>query len=168
MRRVFVAGLLALAVLAAACGTESADPSPDAAAGACLVGDPDCGDLGVVNNDEPLFIDDEPTDGAPPDDAVGMLVDGGLTVEEALATDASGVLAVQGFYVNDGSTVRLCDALAESFPPQCGGASIEVDGLDEEELDYQREAGVTWTNETTIVFCEIIDGAVVTSSNVNG
>lgn len=38
---------------------------------------------------------------------------------------------VRGYVVApEGAPVRLCEALAESFPPQCGGSSVVVEGLD--------------------------------------
>ncbi|MBM3141116.1 MAG: hypothetical protein FJZ92_13150 [Chloroflexi bacterium] len=43
--------------------------------------------------------------------------------------------------------VRLCEALAESMPPQCGGSSLRVEGLDLAELaGLERASGVTWSS----------------------
>ena len=53
----------------------------------------------------------------------GFVVDGGLTVPEAIAYEGNQVVAVQGFVYRDGQTDALCELLAESYPPQCGGAS---------------------------------------------
>jgi hypothetical protein len=60
----------------------------------------------------------------------GMTVDGGLSVDEALDTEVIGVVAVKGYLFNDGTGLRLHNVLAESFPPQCGGASLTVAGFD--------------------------------------
>ena len=50
--------------------------------------------------------------------------DGGVTVSEALASD-SPVGWIRGFLLAErGQPVMLCEALAESFPPQCGGAAL--------------------------------------------
>lgn len=55
-----------------------------------------------------------------------------LTVEEAAAAGAAaGTVRVEGFLVApEGEPARLCSALAESFPPQCGGASLVLEGLE--------------------------------------
>ena len=92
----------------------------------------------------------------------GFVVGGGLAVSEALTTDATGVLAVKGFVVADADGIRLCEALAESMPPQCGGASIDLANLDAIDPDELRtEQGVTWSDSTVTVLGEIVDGMLV-------
>ena len=57
-----------------------------------------------------------------------------LTPDEAQGRD--GLVAVQGFLWTrpaDGQ-FRLCDAVLESFPPQCGEPAIDVTGLDVTEI----------------------------------
>ena len=50
--------------------------------------------------------------------------DGGVTVSEALAS-SSQVGWIRGFLLAErDQPVMLCEALAESFPPQCGGAAL--------------------------------------------
>lgn len=173
----------ALAIVAAACGDSDPEPasSPTAPvvaddpaslppnpnadvdptapiAGACLEGEPDCIDTGVIT--------DEPLDLPPPSDEPvapsGMLVGGGLTVTDALSTDATGVIAVQGFlFVVDGEA-RLCELLAESFPPQCGGADLPVTNYEEVlGVPTQEAQGVTWTDELVTFLGEIVDGTLV-------
>lgn len=66
-----------------------------AVAGACIADEPDCDDTAVPGGD--------PSDLPPPADTpdepspTGMLVGGGLSVADALATDATGIIAVKGF-----------------------------------------------------------------------
>jgi hypothetical protein len=43
------------------------------------------------------------------------------------ALDGS-LIAVSGFFTTDGTTHLVCDAILESYPPQCGGATIVVLG----------------------------------------
>jgi hypothetical protein len=179
-----------VAIVAAACGDSESDtaasptapvgaeepavlppnPNPDDTppiAGACLEGEPDCQDnpaLGDPVQDLPLPGEDDGEGGADGDNpSTGMLVGGGLTVAEALETDASGVIAVQGFLlINVDGEARLCDALAESFPPQCGGASITVTNYEEVlGTPLQAEQGVSWTDETVTFLGEIVDGTFV-------
>ena len=183
MSRLFKIGstTAALAMLLAACGGGADVTDDDGAsgaptiAGACAPDHPDCVDTIVVNDDEPsasdepLFIDDEPTEGDAPRATSGFLVGGGLTIPEALTTDATGVLAVKGCYVADTTGVRLCELLAESYPPQCGGESIVVHDLATSDLGtIQSAGGVTWTDDFVTVFGEITDGALVVSANVSG
>ena len=69
---------------------------------------------GCGGDDVPEPADISTGTGAPT--TSGMPADGGLTVAEALATDAGGPLTVRGFLLDDGTTVRLCDAVLESYP----------------------------------------------------
>ena len=98
-----------------------------------------------------------------------MPADGGLTIADALASDATGTIAVQGFLVDNGTTARLCEALAESYPPQCGGDSIPVAGYEEMiDVPLASAQGVTWTDEYVTLFGEIIDGTFVVDATVAG
>ena len=46
----------------------------------------------------------------------------------------------------------LCDAIAESFPPQCGGDRIAVDGLDLATVAGLQEAnGVQWAEGVVLL-----------------
>lgn len=167
-------GIVAFALFAAACGSgtnsTSTVPTDDLApiAGACSIDDPDCVDTAVAGEDEPLFLDDEPTDGVTP--AAGMVAPGGgVTVGEALTTDATGVLAVTGFVVAGPDGALLCSLLAESLPPQCGGDVVALDGLDSIDPTLLQESqGVTWTNEAVTLFGEIVDGTLVVDPLVSG
>jgi hypothetical protein len=127
----------------AACGgdTDSASELPandDAAvsgpaAGACLEGEPDCND---TPGGEPQDLPEPGTDSDP-------VVN--LSIADAAA--ASGQVTVTGFLVDVAGESRLCEALAESFPPQCGGASITMTSLDQIDPDeLQTEGDVTWTD----------------------
>jgi hypothetical protein len=98
-----------------------------------------------------------------------MLIDGGLSVSEALATDATGVIGVQGSLFDDGTGARLCEALAESYPPQCGGVSIPVTGYEEViTVPLSNAQGVTWTDQPVSLLGEIINGTLVVSPTTSG
>ena len=158
-----IAILIVFALTAAACGDESAQPDADSlptVAGACEEGTVECDDTPDVGDPfEPG--EPEPIDGLDPDTGSGMLVNGGLTIEEALASDASGPLAIQGFYVHDGVEGRLCSALAESFPPQCSGASVLFDGTGLDPDLLQGAQGVTWTDDFVSLIGELVDGRLI-------
>jgi hypothetical protein len=165
--RLLVVVVAAMALIAVAC-SDSDDPADDGsselppAAGACLEGADDCQDNPGLGGDQPI-LDGEPT-GEPVTGGGGspMLADGGLSVAEALTTDADGPLAVVAFYYRDSDGTRLCDLLAESFPPQCGGEQVAFDGdsvIDRDDLDETQ--GVTWSPQPVTVIGSIVDGVFV-------
>ena len=173
-----VIGLVAaLSLLAAACGdgVEEAptaslpvndDPAAAPASGTCLEGEPDCDDTGDMVTPPIPLEDVEPGDGVV---SGGMTTDGGLTVSDALAGGADGIIAVQGFLLDDGSGARLCEALAESYPPQCGGTFVPVSNYEEVlGVPLQSAQGVTWTDEVVTFFGEIINGEFVVDPTVAG
>jgi hypothetical protein len=74
-----------------------------------------------------------------------------LTVEELIGTTLTGDnIRIMGFLVIDSTRARLCSALFESFPPQCGGASVEIAGFEELGIDIEEAQGVRWTNNGVI------------------
>lgn len=97
---------------------------------------------------------------APPNgsDPVLVIADGdggaaGMSVADALGHQATDdLVAVRGaLFVDADGTVRLCDAIAESFPPQCGGERIEVQGVDLATIEgIQEESGVQWAESVTL------------------
>jgi hypothetical protein len=87
-----------------------------------------------------------------------------VLVEEA--GDHEGAAAVTGSLLANGDDVRLCAALAESFPPQCGGGSITVVGLDLETLDgLTTEGDVTWSDLPVTVEGVLEDGTLTVGEN---
>lgn len=106
------------------------------------------------------------TDVGPDDDTtVGAPADGGLSVPEAVETDATGPLTIQGFLIDDGGSVRLCQAAMESYPPQCGGASLEVEGVEVAMFEgATTEGDVTWVEQATLTG-ELHDGTLVVSAS---
>jgi hypothetical protein len=102
----------------------------------------------------------EDGDGAAQPPAPGYLGTGvGRTVEEALR--AGGRQTVRGtLLARDGET-RLCSAILESFPPQCGQPSLLVVGLDPAAVDGTTTAeGVTWS-EREVTLHGTVDGDVL-------
>ena len=88
----------------------------------------------------------------------------GISVEQAV--DGEGPAMVNGSLLADGEDVKLCAALAESFPPQCGGASITVVGLDLDELDgLTTEGDVTWSDLPIRVEGVLADGILMVDEN---
>ena len=80
-------------------------------------------------------------------------VGSGLSVAQALTHRATDdLVTVSGaLFVDTDGTVRLCDAIAESFPPQCGGDRIVVQGLDLASIaGLQTEGDVRWAEGVTL------------------
>jgi hypothetical protein len=91
---------------------------------------------------------------------------GGLTVSQALATDATGILLVRGAVLaQNGREARLCSALAESYPPQCGGPSLKLEDLRLSEVEgVQTAQGVSWS-ESEVRLYGTLDGDILTISH---
>jgi len=53
---------------------------------------------------------------------------GGLTVQEAIDSELDGPLLVRGYLIERSGELRLCEAILESYPPQCGEPSLKVEG----------------------------------------
>jgi hypothetical protein len=77
----------------------------------------------------------------------------GISVADALTHGPTDdIVTVSGaLFVDADGTVLLCDAIAESFPPQCGGERIEVDGLDLATVELEEANGVRWAEGVTLL-----------------
>jgi len=136
MTRPLVLGLAGLALLAAACGGDS-----EATSTPIPPGTPDSSSAGGT-----------------------MLAMGpGLSIAEARATSAQQPLLINGYVVVDASGMRFCEVLLESFPPQCGGDSFVLEGLNlDNHPEYQREGDVTWS-ENQVQLLGTLDGDTFTA-----
>lgn len=126
-----------LAVFGAACSTDAAEPAPPAG--------------------------DEVSDDADGADAGGTTMRV-YTVTEAMALEQEGSVHVTGLLIDDGSGWRLCELVLESFPPQCGGESLDVEGLDPTGLPLEESGDVRWQTEATVVGEVEGDTLIVTGS----
>jgi hypothetical protein len=110
--------------------------------------------------DDPTDGDDTPPASSPTGGAPVLVIAGGapgdapgLTVAEAFTHGPTDdlVTVTGALFVDADGTVRLCDAIAESFPPQCGGDRIVVQGLDLDNIDdIQEENDVRWAESITL------------------
>ena len=72
---------------------------------------------------------DEPSSGDSPAESSGaVLPGGGLSVAEAIATDADPPLAVSGWLVQTDNGVRICSSYRASAADPCGEPSLVVVG----------------------------------------
>jgi len=103
---------------------------------------------------------DEPLPSGSPPGAAGGTTMHVLGVAEAKASGDGGPLFVVGLLIDDGSGWRLCEMVLESYPPQCGGEFLRVEGLDHTALPLQEASGVRWQVDATVV--GEVDGDVLT------
>jgi len=77
----------------------------------------------------------------------------GISVSEALTHGPTDdIVTVTGaLFVNADGTMLLCDAIAESFPPQCGGDRLEVAGLDLTTIELEEADGVRWAEAVVLL-----------------
>jgi hypothetical protein len=90
--------------------------------------------------------------------------DGAATDLAALLAGPVGVTrAVTAHVVVDaGGTARLCGALRESYPPQCGEPSVPVTGLPDALVDGLTAAGgVRWSDAPVQLVGAVRDGVFV-------
>lgn len=78
----------------------------------------------------------------------------GISIDDAIAQTGAGPVLVNGsLIVNPDGTILLCSAMAESYPPQCGGTRLEVRGLDLSSIpDLQEANGVRWADQAVQLF----------------
>lgn len=97
--------------------------------------------------------------------------DGGpMSIEEALRADGQTVTVEGGIVAMDGGPVRLCYALLESYPPQCGEPALELRGLDLDALELETSAGdpsvspARWSDRPVRVRGTVEDGVLTVES----
>lgn|SRR5512134_2878143 len=110
--------------------------------------------------------DDDSAAGDDTSTASTVPVGPGISIEEALETDSDEPLLVNGNLLVVNGEPRLCSALAESFPPQCGGASLLITGLDLSQIDgLIVEGDVMWTDRPIQLAGVVSDGRLTMSDD---
>ena len=112
------------------------------AASALVVG------VACSNDDEPT-VSDTGTDAAAQtqsdlptrDDLVAAGGGPGISVDDANASSLDEPLLVEGYVFLVEGRLRLCGAIAESFPPQCGGDAITLIDFDEGDFVFETVGG---------------------------
>ena len=139
------------------------------AAGCFDSGDTDDG-FTVADDTATTVVTSGSDGGVSPVSAVGP----GLSVADALASTLDGPLLVNGFIlVNDAGQVRLCAGSLESFPPQCGSPSLQVQDLDLDGFEGLNSAvpvkggirTVNWTDQPVQLLGVVSDGVLTVASN---
>ncbi len=85
----------------------------------------------------------------------------GISIVEALVSNLTGPLLINGLVHVQNGQARLCEKLSESLPPQCVRLSLEVVGLDLMMLDGLRtEGSVTWSDQPVQVLGTVKEGVL--------
>lgn len=79
---------------------------------------------------------DEPASDSPPAGG-GTAPGGGLFVEDVVEDPPDDFVLVQGNLVYRDGQPRLCSAVLESYPPQCGEPSLAIEGGESQVADVE-------------------------------
>ena len=98
--------------------------------------------------------------------------DGVLSITEAAEASTGDLATVRGFMVADTEGVRLCEALAESFPPQCGGSFLILNEFEPAAFPqvFSESPGgdIMWTDQAQDVVGFLEAGGVIRVQGVAG
>lgn len=84
-----------------------------------------------------------------------------ITVKQALDARPGEPIRVRGALIVSGGTARLCYAILESYPPQCGGPSLVVRGLDLDTVGELTSANdVMWSDREVRLRGTVADGTL--------
>ncbi|MFC3689432.1 hypothetical protein [Aquipuribacter hungaricus] len=152
------APLLLLALALSGCGGDAGD-GPATGAGATAAAGA-TGDAAAACLEGSVGCDDTP--GATGTGGVESGADGSVPVGEAVAGGVQGPFLMSGYLVAVGGDVRLCEALAESSPPQCGGTSVPLEPAQPPAgATTTTQGDVTWSDAPVAVEGELVDGVFV-------
>ena len=76
------------------------------------------------------------------------------------ASEGSGSVELEGFVVEVDGVAELCEALLESFPPQCGEPSVAIANVDELDATFTTEQNVRWTDLSVTAVGTVEDGVL--------
>lgn len=92
-----------------------------------------------------------------------------MNVEDAAAQADGTAVTVTGYVFEDTGTVLIADLIAESFPPQPGGQTLEVDGLDITEFDgVTTEGPISWTDRPVTITATVEGGRLTGAAKADG
>ena len=90
------------------------------------------------------------------------------TVSELLDLQAKQQVVVTGMVVATPAATLLCEALAESFPPQCAGRWVVVTNPGAIEADLASEGSVMWSDKPLSLTGNLVDGRFVLAGAPSG
>ena len=105
--------------------------------------------------------DDEAEPATQPSPGTGTAAGPGISIDEAITLGSDEPVLVNGSVWADGDEIFFCDAVLESYPPQCAPATrLEVVGLELAEVDgLHRAGGIAWTDHTQLLGV-VMDGKI--------
>jgi hypothetical protein len=113
----------------------------------------------------PACGSDENSQPEPQPPIAGLGAGPGISIDEAIAMNSDEPLLVNGNVWADGDKIYFCDAVLESYPPQCPASRLEVVGLKLAEVDgLQRASGIAWSERTQLLGV-VADGKITVSEN---
>lgn len=123
----------------------------------------------LVTAAEKPTITHEPTVESPQTDTPAGVANE-LPIAEAVERPEGTAVRVQGFLVADSvGQMKLCSVLLESYPPQCGGPSLDVDGLDPSDVpDLETHAGIIWSRGFIELTGTVQGGGLVSTRRETG
>ena len=92
-----------------------------------------------------------------------------MRIEHALRIHGSKTVRVRGFLLHcNREPLLLCAELLESYPPQCGGPSLVVEGLDMDTLaDITRGDDCAWSARP-VELDGVVDNGVLRVATADG
>lgn len=178
MTQVKFVAVAMLAMMAAGCvaSEERSGPGADGVpqvVAVCAQDQPDCEDTLVV--DDIATGGDLPrAPGTDPDDAAqsgGFVVGDGLTIADAIAYEGNDVIAVHGYVVITSQQALLCETLAESHPPQCGGLHLTITNPAAASFDdgvLIEDGGTQWSPDVVVLLGHIAGDDFTIDTTVSG
>jgi hypothetical protein len=99
-----------------------------------------------------------------------MGVGPGITVSQAIDGDDDEPVIVKGYLFFDADgVVTIADSILESYPPQPGGATLVVEGLDLTAVEGLRsDQGRSWTDDTVQLVGTVEGGKLIVDSQISG
>ncbi len=91
-----------------------------------------------------------------------------LTVNDMLDTRPGGDVRVQGMLIDTGAGMLLCEALLESFPPQCGGRWMVVTNPEALDVALTTEGRVTWADQPVTITGRLEGDRLVVAGSPSG
>lgn len=97
---------------------------------------------------------DEPVDPTPDDENA-------ISVADLIAGGDATDVTVRTVLFDDGAGLVMCEALAESFPPQCPGDKVPIANPEAVNVDFSRQGEISWT-DTVVVLTGTMSNGIFT------
>ncbi len=90
-----------------------------------------------------------------------------VEISEITSLPDNSTVTVTGFLIEDSGVVYLAEMLAESFPPQPGGTTVMITGLDDDALSAASTEGpIRWYDTSVTLEATVREGALTDAAIV--